>query len=194
MKKTLENLAKAFIGESQARNRYAMYSKVAKKEGLEQIAEIFLITADNEREHASVLFKFIQELKKKSKENLDEIKVEVAAPTVYGATAENLRAAIAGEHWEFTEMYPEFAEAAEREGLKDIAAHLRSIAQAESHHEERYRAILKEVEAGTIFSKAKEVWWVCRECGYIHFGKDAPKKCPACDHEQSYYQLKCEIY
>jgi len=194
MNKTLENLAKAFIGESQARNRYTMYSKVAKKEGLEQIAEIFLVTADNEREHASVLFKFIQELKKKSKENLDEIKVEAAAPTIYGATAENLRAAIAGEHWEFTEMYPEFADVAEKEGLKDIAAHLRSIAKAESHHEERYQAILKEVEAGTIFKKTKEVWWVCRECGYIHFGKDAPKKCPACDHEQSYYQLKCEIY
>lgn len=192
MKNTIENLAKAFIGESQARNRYTFYSKIAKKEGFEQIAEIFLITADNEKEHANWLFKLIQELK--SAENLDEIKVEASVPTILSATAENLKAAIAGEHYENTIMYPEFADVAEKEGLPEIAARLRSIAVAETHHEERYRKLLKEVEAGAVFKKDKEVWWVCRECGYQHFGTEAPEKCPSCDHEKSFYQLKCEEY
>jgi len=194
VKNTILNLTKAFIGESQARNRYTFYSKVAKKEGFEQIAEIFLITADNEREHASWLFKLINELKKESKEDLDEIKVEASAPTIFGTTAENLRAAIAGENHEYTEMYPEFADVAEMEGYPEIARRIRSIAVAEKHHEERYKKILKEVEAGTVFKKPKEVWWVCRECGYMHFGKEPPDKCPSCDHEESFYQIKCEEY
>ncbi|MDD5450850.1 MAG: rubrerythrin family protein [Desulfovibrionales bacterium] len=194
MKKTIENLVKAFIGESQARNRYSFYSKIAKKEGFEQIAEIFLITAENEKEHASWLFKLINELKKKSGERLDEIRVEAAAPTVLGTTAENLKAAIAGEHYEYTSMYPEFADMAEKEGLPEIALRLRAIARAEEHHEERYKKLLKEVEAGTVFKKEKEVSWVCRECGYVHFGTEPPEKCPSCDHERSYYQIKCEEY
>ncbi|MEM5794355.1 MAG: ferritin family protein [Candidatus Aenigmatarchaeota archaeon] len=194
MKKTIENLAKAFVGESQARNRYTFYSKVAKKEGFEQIAEIFLITAENEREHASWLFKLINELKKKSKEKIEEIKVEASVPTTLGSTAENLKAAIAGENYEYTKMYPEFAEIAEKEGLKEIAKRLRAIAIAEKHHEERYKKILAEVEKGTVFKKEKEVWWVCRECGYVHFGKEPPERCPSCDHERSFYQLKCEEY
>ncbi len=193
MTKTIENLAKAFIGESQARNRYTFYSKIAKKEGFEQIAEIFLITAENEREHASWLFKLINELKKKG-EKVEEIKVEASVPTTFGNTAENLRAAIAGENYEHTKMYPEFADVAEKEGFKEIAKRLRAIAVAEKHHEERYRKILKEVEAGTIFKKEKEVWWVCRECGYIYFGKEPPERCPSCDHEKSFYQIKCEEY
>lgn len=194
MKKTIENLAKAFVGESQARNRYTFYSKVAKKEGFEQIAEIFLITAENEREHASWLFKLINELKKKAKEKLEEIKIEASVPTTFGTTAENLKAAIKGENYEYTKMYPEFADVAEKEGFPEIAKRLRAIAIAEKHHEERYKKILKEVEAGTIFKKEKEVWWVCRECGYIHFGKEPPERCPSCDHEKSFYQIKCEEY
>ncbi|MEM5844344.1 MAG: ferritin family protein [Candidatus Aenigmatarchaeota archaeon] len=194
MKKTIENLAKAFVGECQARNRYTFYSKVAKKEGFEQIAEIFLITAENEREHASWLFKLINELKKKSKEKIEEIKVEASVPTTLGSTTENLKAAIAGENYEYTKMYPEFAEIAEKEGLKEIAKRLRAIAIAEKHHEERYKKILAEVEKGTVFKKEKEVWWVCRECGYVHFGKEPPERCPSCDHERSFYQLKCEEY
>ena len=193
MKQTLENLTKAFIGESQARNRYTFYSKIARKEGFEQIAEIFLLTADNEKEHAKRLFEHIQELKKKLNES-DEIKVEAAAPLVLGNTTENLKAAIAGEHYENTEMYPEFADVAEKEGLSEIAKRLRSISNAEKHHEERYQKLLKEVEAGTVFKKEKEVYWVCRECGYVHFGKEPPEKCPSCDHEKNFYQIKCEEY
>lgn len=194
MKKTIENLTEAFIGESQARNRYTFYSKVAKKEGFEQIAEIFLITAENEKEHASWLFKLINELKKKSNENLNEIKVEAAASTILETTSENLRAAIAGENYEYTKMYPEFADVAGKEGFPEIAKRLRAIAIAEKHHEERYQKLLKEVEAGTVFKKEKEVWWVCRECGYVHFGETPPEKCPSCDHERSFYQIKCEEY
>ena len=194
MNETIKNLAKAFIGESQARNRYTFYSKIARKEGFEQIAEIFLITADNEKEHASWLFKLINELKNESEENLNEIKVEALAPTIFGATADNLKAAIAGENYEHTTMYPEFAEVAEKEGFPEIAKRLRAIAVAEKHHEERYKKLLKEVESGTVFKKEKEVWWVCRECGYVHFGTEPPEKCPSCDHERSFYQIKCEEY
>ncbi|KUO43008.1 MAG: rubrerythrin [Hadesarchaea archaeon YNP_N21] len=194
MRGTIESLVKAFIGESQARNRYAFYSKVAKKEGFEQIAEIFLITAENEKEYASWLFKLIDELKKKSDERLDEVKVEVVAPTVFGDTLNNLRAAIAGENYEHIKMYPEFADIAEEEGFPDIAKRLRAIAIAEKHHEERYRKLLKELEACTVFKKEREVWWVCRECGYVHFGKEPPERCPSCDHERSFYQVKCEEY
>jgi len=194
MSETIKNLAKAFIGESQARNRYTMYSKVAKKEGFEQIAEIFLITADNEREHAAKLFEEIQKLKNHSKEDLAAIKVEAEAPTAYGATADNLKAAIAGENWEHVTMYPEFAAKAEEEGYDKIATRLKAIARAEEHHEERYIKLLKQVEDGAVFKKDAETWWVCRECGYVHFGKEAPKECPACNHAQAFYQLKCESY
>lgn len=194
MKKTLENLTKAFIGESQARNRYTFYAKIARKEGYEQIGEIFQITADNEKEHAKRLFEHIQEVKKGLGEHADEIKVEAAAPLVYGTTEENLRAAINGENYEYTEMYPEFSKIAEEEGLDKIAVRLKSIATAEKHHEERYKKLLKEVEAGTVFKKDKEVEWMCRECGYIHIGKIPPEKCPSCDHEKSFYQIKCEEY
>ncbi len=194
MNKTIENLTKAFIGESQARNRYAMYAKIAQKEGYGQIAELFLLTADNEREHAAKLFKMINELMEKAGEKKPEIAVEAAAPTVLGTTAENLKAAIAGENYEHTSMYPEFANIAQSEGLPEVAARLKAIAKAEEHHEERYIKLLNEVEAGTVFKKETETWWVCRECGYMHYGKEAPLKCPSCDHEQAYYQVKCENY
>jgi rubrerythrin len=194
MTNTIQNLAKAFIGESQARNRYTFYAKIAKKEGFEQIAEIFLLTAENEREHAKQLFKLINELKSKSNENLDEIKIEAGAPTTFGDTAENLKAAIAGENFEQTKMYPEFAEIAEREGLAEIAERLRAIAIAEKHHEERFKKLLKEVEGNTVFKKEKKVYWVCRKCGYVSEANEAPEKCPSCGHPQSYFEVGCEEY
>ncbi|MBN2067204.1 MAG: rubrerythrin family protein [Candidatus Diapherotrites archaeon] len=194
MEKTLENLAKAFIGESQARNRYSFYASAARKDGFEQIAEIFTITADNEKEHAKRLFEHISELLKKTGKEMPEIKVEASAPTTLGSTAENLKAAIAGENYEYSEMYPEFADVAEKEGLGDIAHRMRSIAVAEKHHEERYKKLLKNIKAGTVFKKEREVQWVCRECGYVHTGKEPPEKCPSCDHPKSFYQVKCEEY
>jgi rubrerythrin len=194
MKKTIGNLTKAFIGESQARNRYTFYFKIAKKEGFEQIAEIFLITAENEKEHASCLFKLINELNSKSGKNLDETKVEALAPTILGTTAENLKAAIAGENYEYTKMYPGFADVAKKEGFPEIANRLRAIAKAEEHHEERYKKLLKEVEAGTVFKKERKLWWVCRECGHVHFGTEPPARCPSCDHDRSFYQVKSEEY
>lgn len=193
MEETLKNLCKAFIGESQARNRYTYYAKIAKKEGYEQIAQIFLITADQEKVHAKRLFEYIQKVKVKLGKNKDEeIAVDAVCPTVYGSTEENLQAAINGEHYEHTEMYPEFAEIAEKEGLAEIASRMRNIAKAEIHHEERYQKLLDQVKAGTYFKKSKKVWWVCRECGYMFYGEEPPKKCPACDHDQSYYETKCE--
>jgi len=194
MGETIKNLSKAFIGESQARNRYTMYSKIAQKEGFEQIAELFLVTADNEREHAKWLFRLINDLKKKSGEKLDEIAVDGAVPTVLGTTAENLKAAIVGENYEHTKMYPEFAAVAEKEGLAEIAARLKAISKAEEHHEERYTRLLAEVEGKTVFKKDKEVQWVCRKCGYVHEGKEPPEKCPSCDHPGKYFELKCEEY
>ena len=194
MQKTMENLAKAFIGESQARNRYTLYSKVAKKEGYEQLAEIFLITAENEREHAKWLMKMIQGLKAGSGEPLEEIVVEAAAPVIYGTTVENLKSAIAGEHYENSEMYPEFANTAEKEGLTDISDRLFAISFAEVHHEERYRKFLEQIEAGTIYKKDKEVEWVCRKCGHVYTGTEPPEKCPSCDHPAKYFEIKCEEY
>lgn len=189
MKNTIQNLAKAFVGESQARNRYTFYAKIAKKEGFEQIAEIFLLTAENEREHAKWLFRLISELKSKSDENLDEIKIEASVPTTLGDTAKNLKAAIAGENFEQTKMYPEFADIAEAEGLTEIANRLKAIAVAEKHHEERFRKLLTEVEENTIFEKEEKVYWVCRKCGYLHEKEEAPEKCPSCDHSRSYFEV-----
>lgn len=190
MKETLKNLTKAFIGESQARNRYTFYAKIAKKEGYEQIASIFLETANHEKEHAKRLFEHIQELK----ENNDNIEVDASATTIYKTTAENLQAAIDGEHYENTEMYPSFAEQAEKGNLPKIAKRLRAIAIAEKHHEERYKKLLEQVKNNSVFKKSEEVEWTCRECGYVHKGNEAPEKCPSCDHEQSFYQVKCEVY
>ncbi|BAI60400.1 rubrerythrin [Methanocella paludicola SANAE] len=194
MTQTIENLTKAFIGESMARNRYTFYASTAREEGYEQIAAIFQLTADNENEHAEWLMKMINQLKAKSTDDYGEIHVEAAAPTVWGTTVENLKAAIAGETYEYTTMYPEFARVAKAEGYKDIAGRLLSIANAEEHHGGRYARILKEVEAGTFFKKPQEVAWVCRKCGYVHFGREPPAKCPSCDHEKSYYELLNEVY
>lgn len=194
MKETIKNLTKAFIGESQARNRYTYYAKVAKKEGYEQIASIFEETAEQEKVHAKRLFEHINELKKGSEEDLEKIQVEADAPTTYGTTMDNLKASIAGEHYENSDMYPGFAQTAEEEGLTQIATRLRSIAKAEEHHQQRYEKLLKEMEDGTIFQKEEETYWVCRECGYIHSGKKAPEECPSCDHPRAFYQLQCETY
>ncbi len=153
MQKTLENLTKAFIGESQARNRYTFYAKQAKKDGYPELEKIFLETADNEREHAKWLFRMIQNLKKDASLDDDAIVVEAEAPLTLGDTVENLKAAIAGEHYENSEMYPEFAKVAKEEGLDDVAQRLNSIGRAEIHHEERYIQVLKEIEAGTFFKK-----------------------------------------
>ncbi len=194
MKNTLESLVKAFIGESQARNRYTFYAKAAREEGYEQISAIFLETAENEKEHASWLFKMIKGLKEREGVDAPELRVEAAAPLVFGSTAENLKAAIAGENYEHTDMYPSFADVAESEGFPEIATRLRAIAVAEAHHEDRYKRLLKEVEGGTVFKKSSDVEWVCRECGYVHRGTEPPEVCPSCDHARSFYQVRCETY
>jgi len=196
MNQTLKNLAKAFVGESQARNRYTYYAKIAKKEGYEQIAAIFLETAEQEKTHAKRIFEHIQELKKS--ENLDkelnEIEIEAVVPTIYKDTIENLKAAISGENYEHTTMYPEFADIAEKEGYTKIAARLRSIAVGEKYHEGRYKKLLKELENSSIFKKQEKNIWVCRECGYVQEGEEPQEKCPSCDHPKSFYQVQCERY
>lgn len=188
--KTIECLAKAFAGESQARNRYTFYSKIAKNEGFEQIGEIFLITAENEKEHASWFMRMLNSISKDKK----DIAVEALVPHIIGTTIENLKAAIAGENLEYTKLYPEFAKIAEKEGHPEIAKRIRAIMIAEQHHEERYKKLLAVLENKTIFKKKEKIWWMCRECGYVHFGTSPPDKCPSCDHEESFYQVKCEEY
>jgi len=194
MRKTAENLAKAFAGESMARNMYISFSKIAKKEGFEQIAAAFQLTADNEREHASWTSKLINALSAGAAEKFDEIKIDATVSTSLGNTAANLRAAIDGELHEATTMYPEFADVAESEGLPEVAKRLRAIGVAEAHHAENYKKMLAQVEAGTFFKKEQKVEWVCRECGYVHIAEEAPERCPACDRDRAYYQLKCEAY
>ncbi len=190
MENTLQNLTKAFIGESQARNRYTFYAKTAREEGFEQIAEIFEQTANQEKQHAKSLFKLISALNKSG----EAIMVEAEAPTVFGTTSENLAAAISGENFEQTKMYPDFAKIAEDEGHAEIAARLRSIAIAEKHHEERYLKLLAIVKGQSVFKKEQAVSWVCRECGYVHFGKTPLDNCPSCDHKMAFFQIQSEDY
>ncbi|WP_457590859.1 rubrerythrin [Geoglobus sp.] len=182
--KTLENLVKAFMGESMARNRYTFYAKVAKDEGYVFVQKVFLETAENEKEHAENLLKFIQELRGDSESIIVE---EAEAPLVWSTTVENLKAAISGENYEHTEMYPEFADVAEKEGYPHIAERLRAIAKAEEHHEKRYRALLEAIENGTFFKRDREVEWICLECGYVHVGTEPPEECPSCGHARAYY-------
>jgi len=189
MEKTIKNLTKAFIGESQARNRYTMYAKIAKKEGYEEISANFTLTADQETEHAKWLMRMINQLKGDNTE-YDEIVVEAGAPTTLKDTKENLKAAIGGENYEHTTMYPEFADVAEGEGLSDVANRLRSIARAEANHEDRYKRFLVALENNSIFRKEEEVSWVCRKCGYTHKGKEAINECPSCGHPQAYFEVK----
>lgn len=184
--KTEKNILTAFAGESQARNRYTYFASVAKKEGYEQISAIFTETADNEKEHAKRLFKFLEG---------GEVEVTAAFPAgVIGDTAVNLKASAGGENHEYTSMYPEFAQIAKEEGFGEIAGVFKSIAVAEEGHEKRFLGLLKNLEAGTIFKKLQPVKWRCRNCGYIHEGTGAPEKCPACDHPTAYFEVMAENY
>lgn len=183
--KTEKNLLTAFAGESQARNRYTYFASKAKKEDYEQIAGIFLETADNEKEHAERIFKFLQG---------GEAEIAASFPAgVIGETKENLKAAAAGENYEHTTMYPGFARVADEEGFPEIASAFRAIAVAEKQHEKRYLALRENIEKGRVFKRDKVVKWRCRNCGYIHEGSEPPEgKCPACDHPRAYYELLCE--
>ncbi len=194
MEKTLDNLGKAFIGESQARNRYTIYAKIAKKEGYPWLSDIFLETAEHERQHAKWHFRMIKELKEKMGEEFEEPVVESDVPFTLGSTIENLKKSIEGEHYENSEMYPEFAEVAEEEGLPEIAERLRSIGEAEVHHEKRYKRLLKRIKNGTLYEKDEVKKWTCTKCGYTHEGETPPEECPSCDHPPEYFKLLCEDY
>lgn len=189
--KTAENLMKSFAGESQARTRYTYYASVAKKEGYLQIANIFLETAEQEREHAKRFYKFLV-----NDFQGEPIEINAAYPVAYYAdnTAENLRAAAAGEHEEWAHDYPEFARIAREEGLPEIATAYERIAEVENRHERRYNKLLKNLEEGTVFKKDETVLWKCLNCGYIYEGEEAPKSCPACLHPQSYFEVFTENY
>lgn len=187
--KTAENLLKSFAGESQARNRYTYYASKAKKEGYVQISNIFIETADNEKEHAKRFFKFLNE-----DYNQDAIEITASYPVALGDTKANLKAAANGENEEWSELYPEFAKVAEEEGYIEIAAVFRNIAKVEKHHEERYRALLSNIENNKVFEKDEEVLWKCGNCGFIVKAKKAPKICPACAHPQGYFELLCDNF
>ncbi len=171
--KTEQNLRTAFAGESQARNKYTYFASVAKKEGYEQIAEIFLKTADNEKEHAKMWFKALGEL---------------------GDTVKNLTAAAEGENFEWTDMYVQFAKEAREEGFDDLAAKFEAVGKIERAHEERYKALLNNVEMKAVFEKSEEKMWECRNCGHLVIGKSAPEVCPVCNHPQAYFEVRNENY
>jgi len=183
---TEKNLLAAFAGESQARNRYTYFASQARKEGYQQIAAIFEETANQEKEHAKREFKFLKG---------GEVEITAAFPAgVIGSTLENLKAAAAGEHYENTQMYPGFAQTADEEGFTEIATVFRNIAAAEKRHEDRYLALAKNLTEGKVFKRKKPVRWVCRNCGYVHEGLEAPDVCPACAHPQSYFELEAVNY
>lgn len=184
--KTEQNLLKAFAGESQARMRYDYFAKQAKKEGLEQIAAIFTETADNEYEHAKRFFKFLEG-------GMTEITASYPAGKI-GSTAENLKSAADGENEEWTELYPEFAKVAEEEGFKEVAQAFKLIARVEKEHEDRYRTLYSNLEEGKVFKREDKVIWKCRKCGFIHEGRVAPKQCPACKHDQGYFEIQATNY
>ncbi|WP_010244176.1 rubrerythrin [Acetivibrio cellulolyticus] len=190
--KTAENLLKAFAGESQARNRYTFYSSVADKEGYKQIKNLFIETADNEKEHAKRFYKLL--LEGLQGELPTTIKITADFPIAQGTTLENLKAAAAGENEEWSDLYPEFAKVAEEEGFTEIATAFKMIAKVEKHHEERYKKLADNVANGVVFKKEEKVVWKCANCGYIHEGSGAPDKCPACNHPQSYFELNAEPY
>jgi rubrerythrin len=184
--KTEKNLLTAFAGESQARNRYTYFASQAKKEGYVQMSAIFSETADQEKEHAKRLFKFLEG---------GEVEIAAAFPAgVIGTTLENLKAAAAGEKYEWTEMYPTFAEVAREEGFNEISSVFNSIAVAEKQHEKRYNDLAANIEAGRVFKRDEEVVWRCRNCGYLYMGQEAPKTCPACAHPQAHFELLGENY
>lgn len=173
--KTEKNLMEAFAGESMARNKYTYFASKAKKEGYEQIAALFALTADNEKEHAKLWFKYLEGGEVKS-------------------TEENLKAAAAGENYEWTDMYDRMAREAEEEGFLEIAAKFRGVAAVEKEHEERYRKLLSNVEQALVFSREGDAVWICRNCGHVVVGKNAPEVCPVCNHPKAYFELRAENY
>ena len=184
--RTEKNLLASFAGESQARNRYTYFASVARKAGFEQIAAIFLETADNEKEHAKIFFKLLEG---------GDAEITASYPAgVIGDTAQNLEAAAAGENLEWTKLYKEAEEVARQEEFEEVARQFKEIAEVEEQHEIRYRKLLKNVKEGKVFKKDTVVKWKCRNCGYVHEGKEAPEKCPACAHPQGFYELLCENY
>ena len=182
--KTEKNLLASFAGESQARNRYTYFASAAKKEGFAQIANIFEETADNEKEHAKRMFKFLEG-------GMVEMTASYPAGKI-GTTKENLAASADGEHEEWTQLYPGFAKTAQEEGFAEVAAMYKSIGVAEAQHEKRYRGLLSNVEKGKVFKKDGKVFWRCNNCGYIHEGTEAPKTCPACNHPQAHFEVLAE--
>jgi rubrerythrin len=195
MKKTLENLAKAFAWESMARNRYTTYSKIATKEWYIQIWQIFLETAEQEREHASRFMKMIQIVKAKLNDtSINEIEVPTTIVSKLWDTITNLETSIAWEHHEESSLYPEFASIANEEWLPEIAARINAIIEAEKHHEWRFAKLLSQLKAWTMFAKDWEVMWLCSQCGFVHTGKNPPKLCPSCGHEYNYFYVSNENY
>jgi rubrerythrin len=184
--KTEKNLLAAFAGESQARNRYTFAASVARKEGCEEVAAIFLETADQEKQHAKRFFRFLEG---------GMVERTAAYPAgVTGTTKENLKAAADGEHEEHNDLYPGFAAIARQEGFPDVATQFLLTAKAEKHHEERYLMLLRNIKEGTTFRKKSTIKWICRECGYVHEGPAAPDKCPCCEHPQAFYQVLSDSY
>ncbi|HNT69206.1 MAG TPA: rubrerythrin family protein [Syntrophorhabdaceae bacterium] len=184
--KTEKHLLESFAGESQARNRYSYFSSQAKKEGYEQISWIFADTADNEKEHAKRFFKFLEG---------GDVEITASYPAgVIGSTLDNLKAAAAGENLEHTVLYPEAARIADEEGFGEIATVFREISEVEEEHEKRYRSLIGNIENGRVFKRDAVVKWRCRNCGYVHEGREAPVECPACAHPQAYYELLAENY
>lgn len=182
--KTEKNLLMAFAGESQARNRYTYFASKARNEGYVQIADIFEETANQEKEHAKRFFKLLEGT---------DIEIQAAFPAgVIGETAANLKAAASGEHHEWTDLYPSFAKAAREEGFESVGNIFESISVAERQHEKRYLGLMANLGSGTVFKKEKAVVWRCRNCGYLHQGKEAPDTCPACAHPQAYFELLAE--
>jgi rubrerythrin len=194
MKETPKKLFAAYVGESQARNRYTFFSSIAKKEGYVLISRIFLETADQERIHGLNYYKMLQQFKKE--ENFDDFNINEAFPTTYGGTIENLRSAVNGETMEYTKLYPDLAETAENEGYPEIAKRTRAIARAEQHHAERYDKLLKIVGDDIFFKRGEKVVWVCLECGFEIELNEIPKDylCPSCSNPRAYFAKKCEDF
>ena len=194
MKETPKKLFAAYVGESQARNRYTFFASIAKKEGYVLISRIFQETADQEREHGLNFYKMLQEFKKE--EDFDDFLVNEMYPTTYGKTIENLKSAVNGETMEYTKLYPDLADTAEKEGYPDIAERTRAIARAEQHHAERYGKLLKLIGDDAFFKRGEKLVWVCLECGYEVELDELPENfiCPSCSHPRSYFRKKCEVF
>ncbi len=186
MEKTLKNLIKSYVGECQARMRYSFYAKIARKEKHLKAEEIFLLTAEQEKQHAKRFYEYIQQLKEKL--NLDIKTIETEVETTYSDTIKNLQSAINGENHESSELYPEFAKIAKEEGLPEIANKFTAISIAEKHHKERFEKLFEEIKNDAEFKSEEVIYWVCKECGYLHKGKNPPEECPSCNHPTEYFE------